>query len=78
MDNNQVKEKSELAIDALQYAHDHNLDINKKEDVEKILEAVDPEHKEDTDKFMELLKNADAAMDVIAKQNEPEKEDLPN
>lgn len=78
MDDNQVQEKSELAIDALQYAHDHNLDINKREDVEKILESVDPEGKENIDEFIKLLKNADAAMDVIAKQNGPKKEDLAN
>ena len=39
--NDTVANKSELVIDALQYAHDHNLDINNKDDVRKILEILD-------------------------------------
>lgn len=73
-----VTEKSELVIDALQYAHDHNLDINNKDDVRKILEAIDPEHTENVDEFAELLKNADAFMEMTVKEKEPKKEDLPN
>lgn len=57
-----VAQKSELVIDALQYAHDHNLDINNKDDVQKILDALDPEHKEDIDAFVEILKTSDTFM----------------
>lgn len=77
MDDQKVK-KSELVIDALTYAHEHNLDINKREDVEKILEVLDPEHKEDMNEFSELLKDSEAFMDMTAKEKEPEKTDLPN
>ena len=76
--NDPVVEKSELMIDALKYAHDNNLDINNKDDVEKILEVVDPEHKENIDEFMELLKNADVAMDITAREKTEEKTDLSN
>jgi len=44
--NDTVVNKSELMIDALQYAHDHNLDIANKDDVRKILEVIDSEHAE--------------------------------
>lgn len=73
-----VVEKSELVIDALQYAQDHNLDINNKDDVKKILEALDPEHAENVEEFIELLKNADTFMDMTAKEKEAKKTDLAN
>ena len=73
--NDTVAKKSELVIDALQYAHDHNLDINNKDDVRKILEALDPEHKENIDEFTELLKTSDAFMEMTAKDK---KVNLPN
>ena len=49
---NPIVEKSELVIDALQYAHDHDLDINNNNDVRKILEVLDPTHKENVDDFL--------------------------
>ncbi len=70
--------KLELVIDSLQYAHDHNLDINKNEDVIKILEATDPEHKENIDEFTMLLKNAEAFMEMTAREKEDKKTNLPN
>ncbi len=73
-----VAEKLELVIDALQYAHDHSLDINNKNDVRKILEATDPEHKENVDEFAVLLINADAYMATTAKEKEAKKTDLSN
>lgn len=60
--NDPVVQKSELVIDALQFAHDHNLDINNKDDVQKILDVLDPEHKEDVAEFAELLKTSDTFM----------------
>lgn len=73
-----VEEKSELVIGALQYAHDHSLDINNKEDVKKILEALDPDKSEDIEEFMKLLQNADTFMEMEADKKKSEKTDLPN
>lgn len=72
-----VTEKSELVIDALAYAHQHNLDINNKDDVKEILEALNASD-EDIDEFMNLLQNADAFMEMRAAEKEPKKTDLPN
>lgn len=63
----EVAKKSELIIDALQYAHDHDLDINKVDDVQKILDVLDPDHKEDVAKFVELLKTSETFMNMKAK-----------
>lgn len=76
--NDTLIKKSELVIDALQYAHDHDLDINNKDEVEKILDVFDPEHKENLDEFMELLKTSDAYMGIKAKENADKKSHLPN
>ncbi|MBI2325869.1 hypothetical protein HYU91_00580 [Candidatus Collierbacteria bacterium] len=76
--NDTVVKKSELVIDALQYAHDHNLDINSMDDVQKILDVLDPEHKEDIDDFMEILKTSDTFMGMDAREKEFKKTDLPN
>ena len=62
-----VVQKLELVIDALQYAHDHNLDINKLEDVQKILDVLDPDHKEKVAEFVELLKTSDTFMGMKAR-----------
>ena len=75
--NDTVTNKSELVIDALQYAHDHNLDINNLADVQKILEVVDPEHKENVEEFAELLKTSDTFMGMKARDLNSE-EKLPN
>ena len=76
--NDPVVKKSEMVIDALQYAHDHNLDINVMVDVQKILDVLDPEHKEDVDAFMEILKTSDTFMDMTARGKESKKIDLSN
>lgn len=73
-----VAQKSELVIDALQYAHDHKLDINNRDDVRKILEALDPMHTENVDGFIELLKTSDTFMGMDAREKESKKTDLPN
>jgi len=77
MDDTTVK-KSELVVDALQYAHDHKLDINNKDDVREILEVLDPEHKEDVDDFIEILKTSDTFMGMDAREKESQKINLPN
>lgn len=72
-----VTEKTELIIDALAYAHEHNLDINDRDDVKKVLEGVNASN-EDIDVFMNLLQNADVFMEMKAKEKESGKTDLPN
>jgi len=76
--NGTVVNKSELMIDALQYAHEHKLDINNKDDVRKILAVLDPEHKEDLDEFSELLKTSDVFMGMKAKEIKAKEPQLPN
>lgn len=71
--NDTVQNKSELVIDALQYAHDHNLDINNLDDVQKILDVIDPEHKENVTEFAELLRTSDTFMSMKAKDIESKK-----
>jgi hypothetical protein len=71
--NNQLTKKSELVIDALQYAHDHNLDINVRDDVEKILEVLDPDHKENIAEFCELLKTSDTFLGMKARDIQAKK-----
>lgn len=75
--NDTVTKKSELVIDALQYAHDHNLDINNNDDVKKILEVLDPEHKENVTEFAELLATSDTFMGMKARDLKAE-DKLPN
>ncbi|MFA5894468.1 MAG: hypothetical protein WC851_01710 [Candidatus Shapirobacteria bacterium] len=65
--NDTVTKKSELVIDALQYAHDHNLDVNNVGDVQKILDVLDPDHKENVAEFAELLKTSDTFMGIKAR-----------
>lgn len=75
--NDTVAKKSELVIDALQYAHDHNLDINNMGDVQKILNVLDPDHKENVTEFAELLKTSDTFMGMNARDLKSE-DKLPN
>ncbi len=75
--NDTIAKKSELVIDALQYAHDHNLDINNMGDVQKILDVLDPEHKENATEFAELIKTSDTFMGMKARES-AKKTDLPN
>ncbi len=72
-----VSQKSELVIDALQYAHDHNMNINVMDDVQKILDVLDPDHNENAIEFAELLKTSDTFMSMKARDLKSE-EDLPN
>lgn len=73
-----VVQKSELVIDALQYAHNHNLDINSMDDVQKILDVIDPDHKENVVEFAEILKTSDTFMGMTAREKESKKTNLPN
>ena len=58
-------EKTEQVLDALSYAHEHNLDIQNKDDVKKILEVIDQEHssEENAEAFMKLLQAANALIE---------------
>jgi len=50
-------EEVKLVLKVNQYAFKHNLDINKREDVVKILKAIDPDFKEEkVDPIMIALK----------------------
>lgn len=75
--NDTLTKKSELVIDALQYAHDHNLDINNIGDVQKILDVLDPDHKENVAEFTEILKTSDTFMGMKARDLKSE-DKLPN
>ncbi len=80
--NNKDKavEKTELVINAIDYAYTHNLNISNKEDVKKILEVFVPERisEEEVKEFMDLLEHADAFMEVTASRKDKEKIELPN
>lgn len=65
--NDTVTKKSELVIDALQYAHDHNLDVSNIGDVQKILDVLDPDRKENAPEFAELLITSDTFMGMKAR-----------
>ncbi len=58
-------EKTEQVINALSYAHEHNLDIQNKDDIRKILEVIYPEHssEEEVEVFMKLLQEANALIE---------------
>jgi hypothetical protein len=73
-----ITQKSELVIDALQYAHDHELDIQNEADVCKILAVLDPNHTQDVTEFVELLKTSDVFMDMKAKEIKTKEPQLPN
>ena len=73
-------EKAEFVINALAYAHKHNLDINSQEDVSKILEALEPQpmNEEEVKTFMRLLQDADTLMEMTASKKTNQKTNLPN
>lgn len=73
-----VIQKSEFVIDALQYAHNHGLDVQNEADICKILAVLDPNHTQDVAEFIELLKTSDVFMDMTAKAKESKKTDLLN
>ena len=60
------EDKSALYMKALDYAKEHNLDINNKEDVAMILQALDPAHTstKEIDEFMYQLKNASVFLSI--------------
>lgn len=76
--NDSAAKMSALVIDALQYAHDHNLDVTKKEDVSKILDALDPNHTQNLDTFFEILKTSDVYLDMKARKLEEKRPKLPS
>jgi hypothetical protein len=56
----------------LDYAKEHNLDINNREDIKKILEILDPEHmsEKEIEEFMYQLKNATIFLNITGAKNE--------
>lgn len=59
---------SERIVEALQYAHDHDLDIHNKHDVQTILNTLDPEHTENIEEFAKLLDTSETFMDMQAQK----------
>lgn len=70
---------TELIINALDYAHSYNLDINKKDDVKKILEVLDPENTNGlkVEEFIKNLQDANTLMEMTARKKS-DKTNLPN
>ena len=68
--NNEAIKKTKLVIDALDYAHTHNLDIHAEEDAQKLLDAIDPEHsfQDDVQEFMKLIQAANVFIEKDVKQ----------
>ena len=64
------EDKSDLYMKALDYAKEHDLDITNAQDVYKILEEVDPDHKEDINDFMYQLKNAQMFLRLAGAKND--------
>ncbi len=65
----QTLKRTELIIKALNYANEHNLDINNEENVKKILEAVDTEKTiQDIEEFMQLLQAGNALIEKDVKR----------
>lgn len=63
-----VIEKTEQVIKALNYAQEHNLNIQNIDDVRKILEVIDPENVNDENvmEFMKLLQGAGSLIEEDA------------
>lgn len=78
--NDKEIEKTELVINALDYAQKHNLDIKSKDDVKKILEAIDPEHAndEEVEEFMKILDSTDTFLEISALKKNVDESKLPN
>jgi len=66
------EDKSALYMKALDYAKEHNLDINTKDDVAMILQVLDPAHtsEKEVDDFMYQLKNASLFLRIANAKNE--------
>jgi hypothetical protein len=54
------EDNSEIIMKALDYAREHNLDVNNSEHVKSILEALDPAHasEKEVEEFKYQLNNA--------------------
>ncbi len=61
------------------YAKEHKLDISKKEDVTKILEALNqPTSEADVNEFMNLLEQTNTFMEMTEKKRQTKEPKLPN
>ncbi len=71
--------KTELVISALTYARGHQLDITKKDDVIKILEALHQSvSEENVSEFMKLLEQTKTFMEMTDKKKRAKEPKLPN
>lgn len=74
-----ITDKTELIIEIIHYAEEHDLDINDKNDVKKILMAIGSEHSEEEIKeLMDDLDNATTFMDLSARKLVKDKTKQPN
>jgi hypothetical protein len=66
------EDRSELYMKALDYAKEHDLDINNLEDVKTIAEALDPDHTSDKDleDLKYQLNNAKIFLNITGAKNE--------
>lgn len=73
-----VKEKTEIVIKALEFAYEHKLDINSKDDVIKILENVNIQiaNENEIAEFKVLLQSADTFLEMKHSRRSSIKTDL--
>jgi hypothetical protein len=71
---------TELMINAIDNAQTHKLDLNNKDDLKKILEAIDPQQDSgvDLNEFENLIQNADKFIETSAFRIDRKKSGLPN
>lgn len=72
--SNTAEEKTNLVLKVLRYAKEHDLDVSKKDQVQKILAIIDSERSVvDMEQFMGLLRDTDTLMEMISKKHEIKK-----
>ncbi len=73
-------ETTELVLKVIDYAREHKMDINSKEDVKKMLKVLDSDISADAEirEFMVLLKTTDTFFDINAPKKKDNKHKLPN
>lgn len=74
-----ITEKTELVIEILHYAQEHNLDIKDKADIKKVLNAIGSiQPEEEIEELLNLVQDIDTFIDISGKQIASEKTNLPN
>lgn len=74
-----ITERTELVIKIIHYAQEHDLNINDKNDVKKIVKAIGSDLRdEEIEEFMDQLENANIFMDMSARDLTKNKIKQPN